>query len=151
MDFKLISSAFKYGEPIPVKYTCKGENVSPPFQWTAPPENTKSYIMIAEDVDAQFGWIHWVFYNIKAKVREIEENRPKEYELNDGSCQGFTDFREVGYTGPCKPNGTHKYYFRLYAIDTTLKSHLNMTKEDIMRQIRGHVLATAEYMGTFAI
>lgn len=151
MEFRLSSSAFSSGEPIPDKYTCKGENISPPLEWINPPTDVKSFILIAEDIDAQYGWIHWVIYNIAPETSALQENLPKDYELDNHACQGFTDFREIGYTGPCKPTGEHRYYFRLYAIDTVLKSHLNMTKEDIMRQIRGHVLATAEYMGTFKL
>jgi len=94
MDFKLESKAFGYGEPIPVKYTCKGENISPPFSWTNPPENTKSLIMIADDPDAPHGWIHWVFYNIDPKKTSLEENWPKVYELDNDSCQSMNDFKE---------------------------------------------------------
>ncbi len=150
MDFKLESKAFGYGEPIPVKYTCKGENISPPFSWTTPPAGTKSLILIVDDPDAPHGWVHWVFYNINPKKTSLEENCPKVYELGNDSCQGMTDFREIGYGGPCPPSGTHRYFFRLYAVDLMLRGHLNMTKEDLMSQIRGHILATAEYMGTFS-
>lgn len=149
MEFKLMSTAFDYGEPIPVKYTCKGDNISPPLEWSNPPEGTESFVLIADDPDAPHGWIHWVYYNIPANVRTIDEDCPKKYELDDGACQGMTDFREIGYGGPCPPSGTHRYFFRIYALDMTLRGHLNMTKEDLMSQIRGHILGTAEYMGTF--
>ena len=146
---RLTSTAFEHGKSIPVKYTCNGENISPPFEWTTPPENTKSLILIAEDPDAPHGWIHWVLYNMPADTRSIPENSPKKYELDNGACQGMSDFREVGYGGPCPPSGIHRYFFRLYAVDTLLHAHLHMTKEDLMMQVSGHIIASAEYMGTY--
>ena len=149
MEIVLKCSAFKHDETIPIQFTCQGDNISPPFEWSIPPDNTKSMILIAEDPDAPHGWIHWVLFNIPPHTREIPENCPRTYELKDGSYQGMNDFREIGYGGPCPPSGIHRYYFRIYAVDIILHAHLNMTKEDLMSQIRGHVLATGEYMGRY--
>ncbi len=149
MKMKLTTSAFDHGTSIPVQYTCKGENISPPFKITNPPDHTKSLVLIADDPDAPHGWIHWVLYNIPVDTSHIPEDYPKTYQQEDGACQGMTDFREVGYGGPCPPSGIHRYYFRLYALDIELNAHRNMTKEGLMSQISGHILETAEYMGIF--
>lgn len=149
MTFKLKSSAFAHGQSIPTKYTCHGKNISPPLEWTDPPKGTQSLVLIADDPDAPHGWIHWVYYNIDPSKKSIDEACPKVYELKDGSCQGMTDYRDIGYSGPCPPSGTHRYFFTLYALDIVIKGHLNMTKEDLMSQISGHIIATAQHMGTY--
>lgn len=150
MTFTLKSSAFDHGQSIPIKYTCHGKNISPPLQWTEPPEKTQSLVLIADDPDAPYGWIHWVYYNIDPLKRSIDEACPKTYEFSDGSSQGMTDYRDIGYSGPCPSSGTHRYFFTLYALDTVIKGHLNMTKEDLMSQISGHIIATAQHMGIYS-
>jgi Raf kinase inhibitor-like YbhB/YbcL family protein len=106
MAFELTSSAFKSGDPIPRRYTCEGEDLSPPFHWTVPPAATKSFVMIADDPDAPVGtWVHWVIYDLPLDLRGLAENVPAKDRLPDGALQGLNDFKRVGYGGPCPPPG----------------------------------------------
>src|SRR3990167_1037537 len=121
MVFALKSQAFKGGDLIPDKYTCEGPDVSPPLRWNDPPRETHSFALIADDPDAPMGtWVHWVVYNIPAGERGLDENVPKQERLPNGAMQGMTDFHRVGYGGPCPPSGTHRYFFKLYALDVAL-------------------------------
>lgn len=147
----LTSSAFSYGQPIPVKYSCKGEDVSPPLAWDEPPAGTKSFALIMDDPDAPMGtWVHWVLFNIPAAARGLPEGVPTDPAFADGSVQGVTSARSVGYHGPCPPSGTHRYFFKLYALDTILDLSSKADKKALLAAMEGHILAQAELMGTFS-
>jgi len=149
--FQLTSSAFSSGAAIPSQYTCQGADVSPALKWGDAPSGTQSFALIVDDPDAPVGdWVHWTMWNIPATSHELSENVPRQEQLGDGSRQGRNDFRKTGYNGPCPPPGkTHRYFFRVYALDTKLDLKPGAAKADLDAAIRGHVLAQAEYMGTF--
>ncbi|HOF07110.1 MAG TPA: YbhB/YbcL family Raf kinase inhibitor-like protein [Bacteroidales bacterium] len=145
------SDSFSDGGMIPAKYTCDGANISPQLSWDNAPKGTKSFVLICEDPDAPMGtFTHWVLYDIPADVHELPENLPKDKILPNGAKQGITDFKKVGYGGPCPPNGTHRYYFKLYALDTLLNLEPALKKEDILKAMNGHILAQGQIMGKYA-
>ena len=154
MEIKLTSAAFKEGQPIPGAYTCDGANVSPPLEWSGEPKAAKTLATICDDPDAPAGtWVHWVLYNLPGTVSHLPENVPKTETLPDlgGALQGRTDFRRPGYGGPCPPPGpAHRYFFKLYALDAPLKLQVGATKRDVEAAMQGHVLGTAQLMGTYA-
>ena len=148
---ELKSSAFETGGMIPLKYTCDGSDMSPPLSWSAVPAKAKSLALIADDPDAPRGtWVHWVAWNIPVTTLNLEEGVPKRDTLPAGMKQGTTDFRSIGYGGPCPPSGTHRYFFKLYALDTILNLPPVTTKKDLEKAMQGHVLAQAELMGRYA-
>lgn len=148
--FILTSSAFSEGRPIPATYTCEGKDVSPPLSWTPPPAGTKSLTLLVDDPDAPGKtWVHWVLYNIPAAVRQLSQAFPRDRELADGTRQGMTDFGQPGYGGPCPPSGTHRYYFKLYALDTMLSLPPGATKAVVEGAMKGHVLAQTQLIGTY--
>lgn len=148
---KINSSVFETGAMIPGKYTCDGEDISPPLSWDGVPNGTQSLALINDDPDAPMGtWVHWVIYDIPATVKEFKENIPKEKKLSDGTLQGITDFKRIGYGGPCPPSGTHRYFFKLYALDTKLNFDSGATKKQIEDAMKGHILAQAELVGKYA-
>ena len=149
-SMELKSQAFQAGSTIPAKYTCDGEDISPPLNWSDPPAGTKSLALISDDPDAPVGtWVHWVLWNIPASARALEENLPKTASLPNGAKQGTTDFRRVGYGGPCPPSGTHRYFFKLYALGTALNLPSSTTKKDLEKAVQGHILAQAELIGKY--
>jgi Raf kinase inhibitor-like YbhB/YbcL family protein len=151
MKLAVKSSAFSEGGNIPGKYTCDGQDLSPALTWTEGPEGTKSYALIADDPDAPMGtWVHWVLYNIPASVSSLPENVPKTETLGDGSVQGINDFKRYGYGGPCPPGGTHRYFFKVYALDTVIKSGPGLSKKNLLREMDGHILGQGETMGTYS-
>jgi Raf kinase inhibitor-like YbhB/YbcL family protein len=147
---QLTSSAFKDGEAIPAKHTCDGENVSPALKWSGMPAGTKALALIAEDPDAPVGtWVHWVLYDLPATAMELAEGVAKS-QYAASAKQGMNDFRQLGYGGPCPPPGKpHRYYFKLYALDTVLELKPGATKKDVERAMDKHVLAQAQLMGTY--
>jgi Raf kinase inhibitor-like YbhB/YbcL family protein len=148
---KLTSSAFEAGGMIPKKYTCDGQDISPPLSWSDVPGGAKSLALIADDPDAPAGtWVHWVAWNIPVTARGLDENVPKRDQLADGSKQGTSDFRRVGYGGPCPPSGTHRYFFKLYALDTTFTLPASTTKKDLEKAMQNHILGQAELMGKYS-
>lgn len=150
MTISVSSSAFQEGGMIPSKYTCDGQDVSPPLMCEGVPETTKSIALISDDPDAPMGtWVHWVMWNIPPNVRELTENVPPERELPNGSRQGITDFGRPGYGGPCPPSGTHRYYFKIYALDTTLNLPSSAKKADLLNAAKGHILAEGQLMGKY--
>lgn len=150
MSITMVSKAFKQGEMIPKKYTCDGENISPPLAWTGIPEGTKSIALIADDPDAPRGtWVHWVLFNLPAETKELPENIPPRSTLSNGARHGITDFRELGYGGPCPPGGTHRYFFKLYALDSMLTMESGATKAQVLKAMEGHVLGEGELMGKY--
>lgn len=151
MGIQITSSVFKEGEPIPSKYTCDGEDISPPLKWSSLPEGTKSLALISDDPDAPVGtWVHWVIYNIPPTVTELEEGIPTDKELPSGAKQGMNDFKKIGYGGPCPPSGTHRYFFKLYALDSELNLEPRATKKDVLKAMEGHILEMGQLMGTYS-
>ena len=147
---KITSSAFSQGEPIPSLYTCKGRDISPPLQWTEVPEGTESFVLILDDPDAPMGtWVHWVYCNIPGSVRELPEGVVKNVNPDSGGIQGMTSFGRPGYGGPCPPSGTHRYFFKLYALDVVISPGGNAGKGEVLKSMKGYVLAETELMGTF--
>lgn len=151
MSFTLSSPAFREGETIPKKYTCVGEDVSPPLQWTGPPKGTRSLALIMDDPDAPMGtWVHWVLFNIPPQEPGLPEGVPPLDTFPKGARHGINDFKRVGYGGPCPPPGKpHRYFFKLYALDTLLDLPPRATKAQVVAASRGHVLAEARLMGRF--
>jgi len=151
MALELKSAAFKNGEFIPAKYTGEGENVSPPLEWNGVPEGTKGFALISDDPDAPMGtWVHWVLYDIPAETRNLAEGVRKDKILGDGSKQGKTGFMSVGYGGPYPPPGSpHRYFFRLYALDSKLDLKPGLMKKSLLGKIEGHVIGEAELMGKY--
>lgn len=148
---KLESPAFNANGAIPAKYTCKGENISPALHWDAPPEKTRSLTLIMDDPDAPGGtFVHWVLYDLPSDVRELPEAIDPNPILMQGGTQGKNGFRHYGYGGPCPPGGTHRYFFKLYALDTLLDLPPGASKQEVLAAMQGHVLAGAELMGKFA-
>ena len=150
MALTMTSPAFNEGQPIPTVYTCDGENVSPPLAWTDPPAGTKSFALINDDPDAPGKtWVHWVAYNMPASARRLPERCPTSAQLPDGTRQGMTDFGRSGHGGPCPPSGTHRYDFTLYALDAMLSLPSKATKAQLEAAMQGHILASAQLMGTY--
>ena len=150
MAWELTSPAFAAEERIPARYTCDGADVSPPLRWNDPPAGTRSLALIADDPDAPAGtWVHWVVYRIPAASRRLDEAVPATAELGDGTRQGINDFRRIGYGGPCPPSGTHRYFFRLYALDTVPEVEAGATKTRLLEAVKGHVLAETLLVGRY--
>ncbi len=145
-----LKSVFANGERIPIKYTCDGEDISPPLTWEGQPEGVVSYVLIVEDPDAPMGtFTHWVMYNIPSKLTSLPEGVPKQGKTEVG-LQGINDFRRIGYGGPCPPPGKpHRYFFKLYALDSTLDLPPGARKRDVTKAMEGHVLAQAQLMGIY--
>jgi Raf kinase inhibitor-like YbhB/YbcL family protein len=144
------SSSFKQGEMIPSQYTCDGRNISPPLQWSDAPPDTKSFALICDDPDAPVGtWVHWVMFDIPGTITGLPENVSREEEINGLGRNGKNSWPQVGYDGPCPPGGTHRYYFKLYALDAMLNLKPGATKEELLKAMKGHVLAEAQAMGKY--
>ncbi len=144
------STAFKEGELIPGKYTCDNIDISPPLEWSQVPSGLKSFALICDDPDAPMGtYVHWVLFNLPENTRALSENVPKVEVLNNGAKQGKNDFGKTGYGGPCPPGGTHRYYFKIYALDKELDSQPGITKRELLKAMEGHILAEAQLMGRY--
>ncbi|HYA64666.1 MAG TPA: YbhB/YbcL family Raf kinase inhibitor-like protein [Candidatus Sulfotelmatobacter sp.] len=152
MSFTLKSPDFTAGGTIPKQFTCEGADLSPALQWVDPPAATQSFALIADDPDAPVGtWVHWVLFDLPAALRALPQNFPKTEQSADGSRQGRNDFGRIGYGGPCPPPGKlHRYFFKLYALDTKLDLKPGASKKDVERAMKGHILAQGEYMGRFS-
>jgi hypothetical protein len=149
-SFEISSSAFPHEAPIPVKYSCDGDNISPPLAWSDSPEGTQSFALIHDDPDAPAGiWVHWVLYNVPGASRGLDEAIPAQAELADGSQHGENSWGRFDYGGACPPGGVHRYFFKLYALDTVLDLDAGADKETLLAAMEGHILAEAELMGTF--
>jgi len=152
--FKISSPAFANGEEIPRLYTCQGDNISPALAWDGAPEKTKSFVLIAEDPDApdpaapRITWIHWILYNIPASARFLKEGID-ESELPAGTRQGINSWGKTGYGGPCPPIGRHRYFFKLYALDSLLPELGNPTKAELLKAMKNRIIAETELMGTY--
>ncbi len=149
--FELKTTTFRPGGDIPRKCTCDGGDVSPALAWSDPPPGTKSFALIMEDPDAPSGtFTHWVVYDLAPTTRELPEKLAGNDDLRDGAHQGVNDFPMTGYGGPCPPPGKpHRYFFKLYALDTKLGLKREAHKQDVERAMQGHTLAQAELMGKY--
>ena len=151
MPFELTSTAFASGDPIPTKYTCDDQDISPPLQWKDPPEGTRSFALICDDPDAPMGtWVHWVLYNLPASTDTLPEALRSDADLPDGGRHGQNGWGQPSYGGPCPPGGTHRYFFKLYALDAELDLAAGASKEELLRAMEGHVLASTETMGVYS-
>lgn len=150
-QFTLTSPIFLDKSEIPERYTCDGEDVSPPLQWSEPPAGTQSFALICDDPDAPRGdWVHWVIYDIPGNERSLEEAIPELDQFENGMSQGRNDFKRIGYGGPCPPPGKpHRYYFKLYALDEMTGLEPGATKAQLLKTIKGHVLAETHLMGKY--
>jgi Raf kinase inhibitor-like YbhB/YbcL family protein len=143
---QLTSSAFADNAQIPIKYSYKNENISPPLSWSNAPPDTETFAIIVDDPDAPVGdWSHWVIFNIPSNVTHLSEGIPRNY-----SNQGTNDFKKRGYDGPSPPSGTHRYIFHLYALDTKLNLNSSTTKQDLLEAMEDHILAEAKLIGKFS-
>jgi Raf kinase inhibitor-like YbhB/YbcL family protein len=151
MAFTISSTQFQKGGPIPKKFTCDGPDVSPELSWSGASAKAQGFALIADDPDAPVGtWTHWVIYDIPAQSAGLPENVSKIDELPDGARQGRNDFRRIGYGGPCPPPGKpHRYFFKLYALDRKLGLKPGAARQELEQAIQGHVIETAEVMGTY--
>jgi Raf kinase inhibitor-like YbhB/YbcL family protein len=147
----LRSNAFKDGDPIPALYTCDDKNISPPLAWTGAPSGTVSLALIVDDPDAPTGvWTHWVVFNISTDASGLAEDAAKSDPAMKTVKQGLNDFKNPGYGGPCPPAGKqHRYYFKLYALDTALNLPARASKNDVEAAMAKHILAAGTFMGTY--
>lgn len=147
------SSAFFIGNTIPFEYTCDGKNISPPIHWEDPPQETRSFALVVDDPDAPKNtFTHWVVYNIPADSRELPEGITQEPTLANGAVQGKNSFGQLGFGGPCPPakHGTHRYFFKIFALDQSLDLPPGASKEQVLQAMKGHILDKAEVMGRYA-
>jgi len=150
MAIKVVSTAFEEGKMIPKMYTCDGPNVSPPLSWTGVPKGAKSLALICDDPDAPSKtWVHWVIFNIPPDTLGLPEHVPPDSTLPSGAQNGISDFGKFGYGGPCPPSGTHRYFFRLYTLDTVLNLSGRVTKKDLLAAMEKHILAEGQLMGRY--
>ena len=150
-NMQLTCTAFLEGGAIPAKYTCDATNVSPPLKWSGVPAEAKSFALIVDDPDAPSGtWVHWVLYDLPASASELPEDVAKSQYVAGGAKQGLNDFKHLGYGGPCPPHGKpHRYFFKLYALDSLLDLKPGLTKKGIETAMEKHILAQAQLMGTY--
>lgn len=154
MSLTLTSAAFNNGENIPTKYTCDGEDISPPLSWSDVPPGTKSLALIVDDPDApdpaapQRTWVHWVLYDIPPDATDLKENASSG-NLPPGTREGSNDWRRTGYGGPCPPIGRHRYFFKLYALDTILSDLGKPDKAALEKRMQAHILGKAELVGGY--
>lgn len=151
MSLSISSPSFSSGGNIPNKFTCDGSDVSPQLAWTEPPAGTKSFALLVDDPDAPVGnWNHWTLWNLPASARGLSEGVSKEASLPDGTQQGKNDFRKTGYNGPCPPPGKpHRYYFKLFALDTKLDLKPGSNRQELESAMKGHILVQAEWVGRY--
>ena len=148
------SSAFTDAGEIPERYTCEGDDIAPPLAWTGVPENTRSLVLIVDDPDApdpqapQMTWVHWVLYNMPPQAGDLPEGATTD-DLPPGTEQGLNDWQKIGYGGPCPPIGRHRYFHKLYALDTVLELQAGATKAAVEAAMQGHILEQAELVGTY--
>jgi Raf kinase inhibitor-like YbhB/YbcL family protein len=151
MTLSLSSTAFQEGDMIPVKYTCDGQNISPPIMWGELSSKTEAFALIVDDPDAPAGvFTHWVLFNIPGDVHQLEEGILTQEELQNGALQGKNDFGRIGYDGPCPPHGAiHRYRFTVYALDKSLDLKSGSSKKQLLDAMKGHILAQGQFIGTY--
>ena len=150
MSIIITSPAFLEGELIPRRFTCDGDDISPPLNWTGIPENTRSLALICDDPDAPVGtWDHWLLFDLPADSGGLPEAVPDHPTLDNGAVHGNNSWGRPGYGGPCPPGGTHRYFFRLYALDTRLELESGVAKSRLIETMKGHILDQGELMGRY--
>jgi Raf kinase inhibitor-like YbhB/YbcL family protein len=151
MNIQLTSPAFPDGQAIPAKYTCDGDNVSPPLKWTAPPPETRSVVIICEDPEAKGRtFAHWLLYGLSPSINELPEEVPNSETIFNSGKHGLNDFGKIGYGGPCPPPGPrHRYYFIIYALDCDLQLKPKATLIDLLGAIGGHVVGEGKLLGYY--
>ncbi len=146
ISLSLTSPAFAEGESIPAIYTCSGEDISPELTWSEPPAGTQSFALIMDDPDAPAGtWVHWVLYNLPAGTRTL----PEGYTPESGVTAGKNSSGRSSYNGPCPPSGQHRYFFKLYALETILEADAGLDKSGLLTLMEGHVLGEGQLMGVY--
>ena len=154
MPLTLTSTAFHHTSEIPVRCTCDGEDVSPPLSWSGVPAGAKSLVLIVDDPDApdpqapQMIWVHWVLYNIPPSAAGLPEAVSTK-NLPRGALEGINDWKQSGYRGPCPPIGRHRYFHKLYALDTVLPEMNRPTRAKVESAMQGHILSQTEIVGTY--
>jgi hypothetical protein len=154
MTLSLRSSAFDDGGEIPREHTCEGDDTSPPLSWSGVPQDTRSLVLIIDDPDApdpaapKMTWVHWVLFNIPPDATGLAAAMTSE-QLPDGTGEGLNDWQRTGYGGPCPPIGRHRYFHKLYALDKVLSAMQQPTKAEVEKAMAGHVVASAQLIGTF--
>jgi len=150
MSLELKSTAFADEDTIPDKYTCQGNDVSPPLEWKSAPDDTAAFVLICDDPDAPMGtWDHWVIYNIPSDRSKLDENIDPAKNV-ENMTQGLNSWDKVGWGGPCPPPGpTHRYIFHLYALDEDLDMQPGLTKNEVMEMIDSHIIDDCELMGKY--
>ncbi|MCW8962758.1 MAG: YbhB/YbcL family Raf kinase inhibitor-like protein [Gammaproteobacteria bacterium] len=154
MALILKSTAFENGADIPVQYTCRGDDISPPLSWENVPEAAISLVLIVDDPDApdpdapKMTWVHWLLYNIPPDSNTLVEHMTPDL-LPAGTREGLNDWQRMCYGGPCPPIGSHRYFFKLYALDTVLPDMIKPTKARLEAAMQGHIIEQAQLMGTF--
>jgi len=151
MKLEVTSTAFQEGDTIPRQHTADAKDTSPPLRWSDPPEGTQGFALVCDDPDAPRGtWVHWVLFNLPAEARSLDEGVPARDTLDGGARQGKNDFGKLGYGGPSPPKGKpHRYYFKLYALDTRLNLAAGATKAQLLDAMKGHVLTEGQLMGRY--
>ena len=151
MALPVLSPVFQEGDTIPTKYSCQGQDISPPLVWREPPAGTQTFALILDDLDAPAGvFTHWILFNIPSNSRELPEAIPTQAQLASGALQGKNHFGKIGYGGPCPPPGrTHQYQFTLYALDSLLNLKAGGSKKAVLDAMQGHVLAQGQLSGTY--
>lgn len=151
MSIEVTSPAFENGYSIPSRYTADGVDISPPLHLDNLPEGTVSIAVICDDPDAPMAtWVHWLIYNLPGDVQDIAENYPHYEVLDNGAKQGMSDFGVIGYEGPAPPNGKHRYFFKVYALDSMLDIPAGITKFQLEKAMEGHILARGQLMGKYS-
>jgi Raf kinase inhibitor-like YbhB/YbcL family protein len=151
MSLELKTTAFTNGSEIPRKYTCSGTDLSPALTWSGVSPAARSLALIADDPDAPRGtWTHWLIWNIPAHLTSLPEGVPPREVLDNGASQGRNDFNRIGYGGPCPPPGkAHRYFFKLYALNTVLDLRAGAGRKELERAMKGHIVSEADWMGTY--
>ncbi|HKB86083.1 MAG TPA: YbhB/YbcL family Raf kinase inhibitor-like protein [Ignavibacteriaceae bacterium] len=150
MEIEIGSRSFSEGEMIPSKFTCDGANISPQLNWNCSVEGVKTFTIIVEDPDASSGnFIHWIVYNIPSRVNSLMENSTPSKNIPDEVLMGTNDFGRIGYGGPCPPSGTHRYYFRIYGLNTAVHLDSGATRKEVLKKMEGHIIARGELMGKY--
>ncbi len=154
MALQIHSPAFSDGGEIPSKYTCQGDDISPPLEWQGIPEEARSLVLIMDDPDApdpaapRMTWVHWLLYNLPVHISGLPEDVTAA-DLPDGTQEGLNDWKRTGYGGPCPPIGRHRYFHKLYALDTVLEGLDKPTKGQLEAAMKGHILSQGQLIGTY--
>lgn len=150
-EFVVESSAYLDGDEIPTRFTCEGEDLSPPIAWNGVPEDAISFALIMEDPDAPIGtWVHWVVYNLPAETIDLSAGVGSGPGLPDGALHGRNDWGDAAYGGPCPPGGTHRYFIYVFALDTVLDLPAGASSADVRDTMKGHILGQAQLMGKYS-